>query len=97
MSYVCHLYDVLQVGADHGAGITLCLQVVQEGGDVFIVNTPQMLQNRSPAGRDRSQQTHSTTRVLPDTELSALNRVNAFDEGLDLLGQFLGTRGERWT
>lgn len=74
----------------------LCLQVVQEDGDVLIVNTPQMLQHRSSTGRDRAQQAHSTTGVLPDTELPPLNGVNATDEGLDLLRPFLSTRGEQW-
>ncbi len=92
-----HLYDVLQVGADPGAGLTLSLQVVQKGGDVLIVNSPQMLQHRPSAGRDRAQEAHSTAGVFPDTELPALNGVNATDEGLDLLGQLLGTTGEGWT
>lgn len=92
-----HLYDVLQVGADPGAGITLSLQVVQEDRDVLIVNAPQMLQYRPSTGRDRAQEADSTAGVFPDTELPALNGVNATDEGLDLLGQFLGATGEGWT
>lgn len=88
-----NLYDVLQVGAHPGAGITLGLQVVQEGGDMLIVNTPQMLQHGSSTGWDRAQQAHSTAGVFPDAELPALNNVNAIDEGLDLLGQFLSARG----
>lgn len=70
---------------------------MQEGGDVLIINAPQMLQHRPSTGRDGAQQAHSTAGVFPDTELPALNGVNATDEGLDLLGQFLGARGEGWT
>lgn len=92
-----HLYDVLQVGADPGSGITLSLQVVQEGGDMLIINAPQMLQHRPSTGRDGAQQAHSTAGVFPHTELPALNSVDATDKGLDLLGQFLGARGEGWT
>lgn len=97
MCVLLHLYNVLQVGADPGAGIALCLQVVQESRDVLIIHAPQMLQHRPSTGRDRAQQAHSTAGVFPDTELSALNGVNATDEGLDLLGEFLGARGEEWT
>lgn len=61
---------------------------------MLIVNAPQMLQHRPSTGRDRAQQAHSTAGVFPDTELPALNSVNATDEGLDLLGQLLGARGE---
>lgn len=92
-----HLYDVLQVGADPGAGITLSLQVVQEGRDVLIINAPQMLQHRPSTGRDRAQQAHGTAGVFPDTELPALNGINATDEGLDLLGKLLGATGEGMT
>ena len=87
-----HLYDVLQVGA--GAGIALCLQIVQESRDMLIINAPQVLQHRPSTGRDRAQQAHSTAGVFPHTELPALNGVNAADEGLDLLGEFLGARVE---
>lgn len=87
-----HLYDVLQVGAHPRAGITLSLQVVQEGGDMFIIHAPQMLQHGTSTGRDWAQQAHGTASVFPYTELPALNNVNAIDEGLDLLGQFLRTR-----
>lgn len=92
-----HLYDVLQVGADPGAGIPLRLQVMQEGGNMLIIHTPQMLQHRPSAGRDGAQQPHSTAGVFPDTELPALNGINTTDEGLDLLGQFLGAGGDEWT
>lgn len=34
-----HLYDVFQVGAHSTAGITICLQVVQEGKDMLIIHT----------------------------------------------------------
>lgn len=91
-----HLYDVLQVGADPRTGISLCLQVVQEGGDVLIIHAPEMLQHCPSTRRDRAQQPHSTAGMLPDTELPALNSVSATDEGLDLLGQFLSTKGQQW-
>jgi len=32
--------------------------------------------------------------MFPDTELPALNGVNTIDEGLDLLGEFLGAGEE---
>lgn len=86
-----HLYDVLQVGAHPRAGISLCLKVVQEGRYMLIVHTPQMLQHSATTGWHRAQQAHRTASVFPDTELPALNNVNAINEGLDLLGQFLGT------
>lgn len=88
-----NLYNVLQARAHPGAGITLGLQVVQEGGDMLIVHAPQMLQHGSSTGWDRAQQAYGTAGVFPDAELPALNNVNAIDEGLDLLGQFLGARG----
>lgn len=92
-----HLYDVLQVGADPGAVIAFCLQVVQEGGDILIVDAPQMLQHRPATGRDGAQQAHGTAGVFPDTELPTLDTVKATDEGLDLLGEFLGAAGEERT
>lgn len=50
-----------------------------------------MLQHCFSAGRDRAQQPHSAAGMFPDAELPALNGVDATDEGLDLLGKFLGT------
>lgn len=91
-----HLYDVLQVGAHSRAGISLCLEVVQEGRYMLIVYTPQMFQYSATTGWHRAQQAHGTAGVFPDTELPALNNVNAINKGLDLLGQFLGT-GDGWT
>lgn len=91
-----HLYDVLQVGAHPRAGISLCFKVVQEGRYMLIIHTPQMLQDSATTGWHGAQQAHRTAGVFPDTELPALNNVNAINEGLDLLGQFLGT-GDEWT
>lgn len=88
-----HLYDVLQVRAGPTAGVTLCLQVVQKGRDVFIVHTPQMLQHCTPTGRDGAQQAHGTPGVFSNAEFASLNSVDATDERLDLLGQLLSAEG----
>ena len=90
---ISHLYDVLQIGTDSRAGLPPSLQVVQEGGNMFVVHTPQMLQYGTSTGRDRAQQPYSTAGVFPDTELPALDGVNATDKGLDFLREFLCTRG----
>lgn len=62
---------------------------------MLIIHTPQMFQHSATTGWDGTKQAHSTTGVLADTEFSALNSVNAINEGLNLLGQFLGA-GDIW-
>lgn len=62
---------------------------------MLIVDTPKMFQHGPTTGRDRTKQAYSTTGVLPDAELPALDTVNAINKGLDLLGQFLGA-GDKW-
>ena len=90
-----YLYDVLQVGADPATTVALRLQVVEEGRHMLVVHAPQVLQDRPAAGRDGAQQTDGAAGVLSDTEFAALDGVHAADEGLDLLGQLLGTRSGR--
>lgn len=58
---------------------------------MLIIDTPKMFQHCATTGWDRTKQAYGTTGMLPDAELSALNTINAINEGLDLLGQFLST------
>lgn len=62
---------------------------------MLIIDTPQMFQHGATTGRDRTKQAYGTTGVFPNAELPALNTVDAINEGLDLLGQFLGA-GDKW-